>query len=139
MMLEKLKDIKSTKKDLRDFGLVVGGVLSLIGGVLFWRGGENSGWLLAAGVALIVSGLLVPAILRPLHKPWIALSLALGWVMTRVILTILFFLMIMPMGLIARALGKRPLMLEFKDPSKQSWWNSRDEHKDGSRHYERQF
>jgi NADH:ubiquinone oxidoreductase subunit 5 (subunit L)/multisubunit Na+/H+ antiporter MnhA subunit len=136
MLLEELKNIKSEKRDLRNFGLLVGGILAVIGGVLIWRGKPSYPYFLITGLLLVGSGLLVPSVLRPLQRAWMALAVVLGWVMTRVILSVLFYLVITPLSLLLRVFGMRFL---DKGKSKGSYWQYRkDKDKDVSR-YERQF
>ena len=115
---------------LRKFGLVVGGVFAGIAAFSAWR----NGWELKTfaqilgglGLTLIVLGAVVPVILRPVYKVWMALAFAMGFVMTRVILTLAFFLTITPIGFILRALGKDPLA-KRPDPDVDSYWVLRDE------------
>ncbi len=138
IILEEIRAIKSTRKELRNFGFVVGGVLIAIGAFLFWK--ERPAWpyFLTPGVVLVVLGLIVPSILKPLQKLWMAMAVVMGFFMTRVILTILFFCMVTPLGVIAKITGKRFLELKTaKD--KTSYWNKRDSKVQEKKDYERQF
>lgn len=96
-----------TRKDLRSFGLIVGGVFAAIG---LWpvvrRGGDYRTWALALSVLLIAPALVFPAVLKPLHRVWMKLGEILGWINTRIILGAIFFGVVTPMGLIRRLLGK---------------------------------
>jgi len=65
------------------------------------------------GGLLVGLGLLVPTWLAPVERVWMAVARAMGWVMTRVILGLLFCLIFTPAGLILRLLGKDPLGLRF--------------------------
>lgn len=124
MVLEELKKIKSTKKDLRGFGLAVGGVLAAIGLLLLWRHSPSYPYFISIGAVLVISGLIYPSILKPFQKAWMAFAVVMGWVMTRVILLMLFFLVVTPIGLIMRILGKRPISLEWRT-EERSYWNPR--------------
>jgi hypothetical protein len=136
MLLEELKNIKSQRRDLRNFGLTVGGILAVLGCVLLWREKPSYPYFLATGVLLVASGLAVPFALKPFQKAWMALSILLGWVMTRVILSVLFYLAITPLSLVLRLAGMRFL---DKGRNEKSYWRYRKtEDKDPSR-YERQF
>jgi hypothetical protein len=107
-ILQDIREIKSGKKELRSFGLTVGAVLALIGGWIYWKHGTlPAAWGFGgAGLFLIASGLLAPAALAPLQKAWMALAVCLGFVMTRVLLTVLYYLVITPIGMVLRATGK---------------------------------
>lgn len=115
---------------LRSFGLVVGGVLVLAGLAISWRGGwAHDGvvrWLVVAGVALMSGGLIAPAALRPVYLVWMGFALILGHVMTRVLLTLVFFLIITPIGLLMRALGKDPLA-RSPESKLASYWIVRED------------
>lgn len=97
----------SRGRELRDFGLILGGMFAAIFGLLlpllhrhripFWP------WALALSLAVIA--LLRPALLEYLYKAWSALGGVLGWINTRIVLTVLFYAVVTPTGLIARALG----------------------------------
>lgn len=121
MLIEEIKRIKSDKRELRNFGLLVGGVFTGIGCVLFWFGKKSYPYIIAPGLALVILGLFSPMVLRPLQKVWMSLAVVMGWLMTRVILTLLFYLVITPIGLILRLSGKRPLDVAV-DRHKESCW-----------------
>jgi hypothetical protein len=101
---------ETTNKQLRSFGFTVGGIFALIG---FWplviRAEDPRWW------ALIVAGcLLVPAIVFPrslvwVHKGWMAIGHVLGWINTRIILGIVFYVIVTPIGIFRRWLGKDPM------------------------------
>ena len=82
------------KDELRKFGVVVGGVFATIGAwLLIRRSGESMpGFVFAMlGAALILFGLAIPRLLRPVYRGWMILAHALGWVNTRIILGALFY------------------------------------------------
>jgi hypothetical protein len=133
------KQGKSERVKLREFGLTVGIAFGVIAGLLYWRQKPHYIYLAVISAAFILSGLAIPVILRPVNKVWMTFSMALGWVMTRVILTILFFAVFTPIGLIARYLAReRFLDLEW-DADKDSYWNYREQAEPVKSDYERQF
>lgn len=140
MILDEIRAIKSTKKDLRNFGLVVGGVLFALGAVLYWYGRPTHPYFLAVGAALVVLGLVFPRVLLPLQKIWMGFAVVMGSIMTRVILIILFFVAFTGIGLLLKIMGKKLLDTKI-DKSKESYWNYRDEKEKNEppEHYERQF
>jgi len=138
MLLEDIKAIKSSKKDLRNFGLTVGIAFGIFGGVLWWFDRSAYPYLVGLGVFLVIGGLLVPKMLLPLQKVWMTFAVIMGFFMTRVILSILFFLGFTPMGLIARLVGKQFLVLK-RDPADQSYWNYRERSKYDKSRSEMQF
>ena len=126
MILEEIKNIKSDKKELKKFGGQVGGILFLVGALLFVYAKSASLMFIGGGGVLMMLALLFPILLLPLHKIWMAFAVVMGFVMTRVILSILFYLVITPINLISRLFGKDFLDLKI-EKEKKSYWNIRDE------------
>lgn len=72
-------------------------------------------WKIAIAVGFFA--LLIPAVARAIEWAWLKLALGLGWINSRIILTVVYFLFLMPLALIARMFTKDPLMLKKKDTS----------------------
>lgn len=138
MIINEIKKIESSPKKLREFGLVVGGVLCALGIWLWWRGRGSFPYFLAPGIFLVITGALIPWVLKPLQKAWMTLAILLGWVMTRVLMTVLFFLAITPIGLILRLAGK-DLLDQKLEPKKPSYWKIRPQSPRVPADYEKQF
>ena len=136
-MLEEIKNIKGEKSDLRKFGITIGIILLIITGFLFWKEKESFQIFLTFGVVLCVLGVAIPVILKPIYWIWMIFATILGWVMTRVILGLLYFIIITPIGLIPRLFGKQFLDLRF-DKSIDTYWNYRKTQLISS-DYEKQF
>ena len=135
-MIEEIKNIKSEKSDLRKFGIIVGTVLLIIAGFFFWKEKESFQLFLIIGTVLFLAGIAIPFTLKPIYWVWMTFATILGWFMTRVILCLLFYAVITPIGLIARSIGKQFLNLKM-DHSKQSYWNMKTV--ETSKNYEKQF
>ena len=94
------------RKELRNFGLIVGGLFCLIGLWPALRHGEALRvWALVPGSLLISLGLMMPAALPPIFKVWMKIGHVMGWINTRIILGILYFGLITPMGVAMRLFG----------------------------------
>ena len=137
-MLEEIKNIKSEKSDLRKFGITIGVILLIIAGFLFWKEKESFQILLTFGVTLCILGIVIPFILKPIYWVWMIFATILGWIMTRVILSLLFYIIFTPIGLIPRFFGKQFLELRW-DKSKESYWNYRTIKHLKMEDYEKQF
>ncbi len=138
MLIEEIRNISSEKSDLRKFGLTVGIVLGLLGGLLIWRGKDYYLYFLIISAALIFSGLLLPVILKPFQKIWMTLAVIMGWFMTRVILGILFYLVFTLTALLGRLFGKEFLDTKM-DKSRPGYWHYRKPEKFSKSGYEKQF
>ncbi len=137
MLKEEIKKIKSADKDLKKFGLTIGIFLLIIGAVLFFLKGRAPFWLVAIGVAFVFMGIAWPKILLPIQKIWMALSIVLGWVMTRIILLFIFYLIFTPIGVLSHIFGKKYLSL--KPEKSESYWRKREKTKNPPQRYEQQF
>ena len=137
-MLEEIKNIKSEKSDLRNFGITISVILLIIAGFLFWKEKESFQILLTFGVTLCILGIAIPFILKPIYWVWMIFATILGWIMTRVILSLLFYIIFTPIGLILRFFGKQFLELRW-DKSKESYWNYRTNEHLKKEIYEKQF
>src|SRR2546425_11548263 len=99
-----------TIKQLRSFGLTVGGIFALIG--LWPLVVHNQGarwWSLIVAVVLILPALVYPKSLFWIHKGWMAVGHVLGWINTRIILGFVFYIVVSPIGFVRRLLGKDPM------------------------------
>ncbi|MCF8241989.1 MAG: hypothetical protein K9J16_11430 [Melioribacteraceae bacterium] len=125
MLIEEIKNIKSDKKEIRKFGITIGIVLLLISAYLFYV--ESSAYIILASIAaaFILLAFVIPSILKPLQIIWMTIAVLLGFVMTRVILSVLFYLIVTPIGLIARLSGKDFLDRKI-EREKKSYWNYRE-------------
>jgi len=137
-MFEELKNIKSTKKELRNFGITIGVILLVIGGYLFFKELGSYQTFLYLAIALIGLGLIIPNLLKPIYLIWMIFAVIIGWVMTRVILSLLFYFIITPIGIIAKILNKDFLNLK-KEYGKTTYWNKRDRSLELNQDYSKQF
>jgi uncharacterized membrane protein HdeD (DUF308 family) len=99
-----------TTKDLRQFGLLVGGVFAVIGlWPVVFRSESPRLWAMIIGSLLIVLGAIAPQSLKQVHRGWMKIGHVLGSINTKIILGIIYYLLITPMGLIMRLMGKDPM------------------------------
>lgn len=138
MLIDEIKNIKSSKKDLRNFGLTVGLVFIILGGLFFWLEKGSYLYLLLVGAGFILAALFVPKFLTPLQKIWMTAAIIIGWFMTRVILSLLFYLVLTPTNIFSRLFGKRFLDLKI-DKSRKSYWSYREKRKLERNAYEKQY
>jgi len=137
-MIEDLKNIKSTKKELKEFGLTVGGILVILGLVGLWRNKGFYPYFLGIGISLVILGISFNKALMPFQKFWIGLAVILGFFVSRIVLFILFYFTLMPTGLIMRLLGKDVLDQKI-DKNRKSYWHERKDYPKDKHSYENQY
>ena len=110
----------------------------LFAGYCFYRGYAIVLYVGLGGIALLLSGLLYPKMLKPLYNSWMIIALTIGFVMSRILLAVLFYLVFTPVGLFMRMLNKDPLDRK-SDPSVDSYWVRRNKEIYDPGDAERQF
>ena len=106
------------RKELRHFGILVGGIFAAIG---FWpyvfQDEPARSWAIMLGGALVVLGTLMPQLLAPIHKGWMWIGHVLGWINTRILLGVVFYGVVTPIGLFFRVIGKDEMSRDFTENS----------------------
>jgi hypothetical protein len=105
----------------RGFGLVFAGFFGIVGALSLWRGSAGWHWTLPLAVAFAAVALVFPRLLGPLNRLWLKFGLLLYKVMNPLILGLLFFVTITPIGLAMRAFGKDFLRLRVDRGAKSYW------------------
>ena len=121
----------------REFGLLVGGVFTLIGAWWFYRGKFATAVYVftIAGAVLIIFGAMLPRLLVVPRRVWMKFAEGSSFVSSRIILAVIFFLVLTPIGLVKRAMGWDPL--QRRSGSRDSFWEAYPTR--NSRHYEKMF
>jgi hypothetical protein len=128
----------ASTSELRRFGLTVGGVFLALGLVSWLRGHTAAPRVLwALGALLVAPALVAPAVLGPVQRVWMRFAAVLGEVNSRIILTVVFYAVIAPIGLVRRLVGD-PLDRALDDGRTSEWIRRPREPVDPAR-YERQF
>ena len=109
----------------RGFGLTLAAVCGLVGAVRLGFGYDHAVWWLGAAAVALGFALVRPTALAPLNRVWLRLGLLLYKVVNPVVMGLVFFTTVVPIGLVMRALGKDPLRLK-RDPDAASYWIARD-------------
>jgi hypothetical protein len=136
-MFEEIKNIKTSNKDIRSFGITMGIILFIISATLFYYDKSSYQIISYIGGGFIALGVIIPILLKPIYILWMTFAVILGWVMTRVVLSLVFYLIITPIALITRLIGKDFLTLKSK--KLKSYWNNRDSSIELNQDYSKQF
>jgi hypothetical protein len=118
------RDEPVTPSSNRALGCVFAGALGLIGLLPLLRGAPVRPWALTLAVAFLVVAWLRPALLGPLNRVWTRLGLLLHAVVSPLVMGVVFYGVVAPMGLCMRLLGKDPLRRRL-DPAAASYWIER--------------
>jgi Saxitoxin biosynthesis operon protein SxtJ len=123
----------------REFGFIVGGIFVLLGCWWLYRGKlvDIAHWTIPLGTLLLLLGLLLPRALVIPSRAWMLLAEGLSFISTRLILAIVFFLMITPIGVLKRLSGWDPLNRRSR-PS-DSYWRPYPLRQRDPRHYEKMY
>lgn len=137
-MINPSQAVVMTDKELRKFALSVGATfIILFGFVLPWVFGK--GWVLwpcIVGGALILWGLVHPSSLQPIYRGWMKLGVLLNKIVSPIVLGSMFFLVITPVALIIKLLGKK--LIETSFDSSVSTYRTPSE-KNSASNYERPY
>jgi O-antigen/teichoic acid export membrane protein len=118
------RDEKIDGSSNRSFGLVFAAFFGLVGLLPLILGRAPRIWAFLPGALFLLAALFFPSVLGPLNRAWMRLGLLLHRVVSPIVLGIMFYLVITPMGLLMRAMGKDFLRLR-PDPAAASYWIDR--------------
>lgn len=112
---------RGSAQALRKFGFVMAGALGVLGGIAAWRGRTIAWALLVAAAVFLLTALARPRALRGVERVWMRFAEFLGRIMTLVLLTVTYVLVITPIGVVRRLLRKDSLGLQF-DSTATTYW-----------------
>jgi hypothetical protein len=133
-----LKPSRTTVGELRRFGIGLGVGFAILGMILSLRGWPHGASLFGVSGLFLVIGILLPRVLTWLYPPWMAMTRAMGWLSTTLILSLIFYLVFTPIALVLRALG-RDFLARRWDRDAPSYWVRREAGRPPASSYERQF
>ena len=126
--------ISQEKRRLRNFGITMAVVLSIIGTVLLWYNRPAMPYLFGIAAVFLICGLGFPKLLSPIEWAWMKLAFILGSITTRIILVIVYYLAVTPIGLLRQLFCKDPLDIKI-DKNAESYWKPVDPKGPKSRPY----
>ncbi len=131
---------KPLRMHVQEFGIVMALVLSIIAAVVAWKAGSLATifGLVFAGLILVLLGNRQPALLHPVWKAWMTFAMALGAVMTFLLLSLGWTLALLPVAIGMKIFGKKTMDCSYKS-SAQTYWDSRDPKLDDFKYLERQY
>ena len=125
-------------KQIRQFSVAMAVFLCVLGTVALIKGSGSYAVLYSVSVAFLVVGLAFPPAVKPVFRLWMKLARALGWLNTRLLLGLVFYLVFTPVALVFRVF--RVDMLDRKiEPERKSYWHPRQSQDLKPEDYDRQF
>jgi hypothetical protein len=117
--------INASDHEVRKFGIMFAVICAGVAAYSAYRQGSVWPWFAGGAAAFLVGGLIGRSFLRPVYIGWMKFAALLGWVNTRLILGIFFYLILTPVGLIMRLAGWDPLTRKI-DRTARSYWVLRE-------------
>ena len=129
-----------TRRQLNQFGFIWLGFLTLFGVVAYFKFGspQVARWLWVAAVVVPIVGWLVPAFMRSVFLGMSYLAWPIGFVVSHVVLAVVYYLVLTPIGLLMRVFGYDPMERRF-DRNSDSYWIERPPSAVDPKRYFRQF
>jgi len=138
MIKEEIKNIDQSPKTLKKFGITFGVIFVLIGVYGLYHHASYGIWSIVAGGVFMVAAFIAAMFLKPLNLIWMTLAVILGWFMSRFILSIIYYLVLTPIGVILR-LSKKDLLSTKRRGNPATYWIERKSSEQNSSGYEKQF
>ena len=130
---------ETTVKDLRQFGLVLALILAVFAFLHFRKGHEHAYlWFAGFSAASLAAGVFFPGALAPVFRVFTKVAHALGWFNTRVILIVVYYCLLTPIGLVMRLFGK-DLLDKRMTRHEKTYWRKRPVLSPAKESMEKQF
>lgn len=134
-----MKKTRDELKDLRQFGMVLAGILIVFGAIHFIKHRMIfTQWFCGVGLIVLCLGLLVPRMLKNVYTVFLKVAHAIGWFNTRGILIMIYFLLVTPIAIVMKIFGKDPLNRKI-DKNALTYWVKRPVPKTTKEQLEKQF
>lgn len=122
----------------RTFGLIFSGIFLIVALFPIIWGNELRWWAAAIGGVFLLVALIFPVWLTPLNRLWAKFGLLMHKITNPILMGLIFFLTVLPTGLILRLLGKDPMRRKFQ-PKEDTYWIKREEHQISAETFDQQF
>jgi hypothetical protein len=130
--------IDTSEKKVRNFGFLFSVVAIALAAFRYYKGGNSWVWFVGGSVFFLLAGLFLKPVLRPVYVVWMKFAFILGWLNTRLLLGVFFYLVVSPVGVVMRLVGRDPLTRKI-DRSQSSYWMKRDPRPFNAKRYEHLF
>jgi len=133
-----MEKLNLDKKSLRKFGITMGVFFLLIAALILFRTKRIPLPITVISAGFFVFGIIVPNLLKPVYIFWMKLARVMGWVNTRIILIIIFYLIFTPIGILMKLFGANLLDKKI-EKNRISYWKNKEKKPFKPLDFERQF
>lgn len=127
-----------TKEEARKTAFIVATVLIAVAAWLYYRSRPDGAVVLGLiSAVLIIAGAFIPPAAKAFHRIWMTIAFALGYINSRIILTLVYFLVFVPYRIFSRLFGRDPL--DLRSPQRDSYWHQRAKTRQEPEQFERLF
>ena len=116
-----MKHINASTKEIKKFGITFSILSLVLTSLVFYKGSTWWPWWLAGSLIFLLTGLFLQPLLKPLYIGWMTFAFALGWVNTRIILGLVFYLAFTPIAIFLRLSRKDILGLRLNRNATTYW------------------
>ena len=138
MIIEETDKSQREEVEVRKFGITIAIAFAILSGFFWWRGKEYYIYCVAISLVFLLFTLIAPAVLKPAYKAWMFFAMILNFIMTRIILSLLFYLILTPIGFFGKLFGENFLNVKFNKHTK-SYWIPKASKQGEKSEYEKQF
>lgn len=123
-----MKDPVNKSSD-RSFGLVMAGAFGVFAAIAFWKNPQTIAglWLVGIGALFLVSAMVRPAVLKPVNRIWFKFGNLLHKIISPLVMGAIFFILMTPIGLLMRLIGKDLLNLNIARNEASYWIAQKDD------------
>jgi hypothetical protein len=127
-------------RDLKWFGVVMLAFGGLVGALLQWRfaAATAATWVWGSAAALCAVYYAVAALRRPIFVGWMTLTYPIGWLLSHLMMGVVFYLVVTPIGLVLRLMGRDALDRKV-DKGVETYWKAHESRGTAPDSYFRQF
>ena len=129
---------KADRAELRKFGLVMAAAFAILACLRWWIKSDLPEILFGISAVFFVFGVVLPMALGPVFRVWMKFAEVLNWVMTRILLTVVFFAAITPAAILYRLISGDPLKRKWESEA-TTYWEAPDDQPDDLEAYRNQF
>ncbi len=125
------------RRQLVTFGVTMAIAFAIVAAIRTWRRGLDAITIVVFVVAalFLLIAVVAPTLLAQVYRVWMRFAEILGWINTRILLILIFYLVVTPLGLVMKLIRRPPLDMARRD----SYWTDPPRNSYGDRHYEKQF